>query len=111
MIYVMNSAVMPAECFGVYTYAPATKAALAEVVRGQHGEWVSCVGYPQNIDLIEAWTGVRIPVSRVEVAFADGDRAIVMRLKRRIADPMTKGQPVGEAPQDWEFAWVTFRRS
>ena len=48
-------------------------------------------------------------MSRVETTFADGDRAIIMRLKKRVANPATKGQPVSDNPDDWEFAWVTFR--
>jgi len=48
-------------------------------------------------------------MSRVETTFADGDRAIVMRLKKRVANPSTKGAPVSSDPEDWEFAWVAFR--
>ena len=109
MIFIMNSAVMPAGNFGTYDYSPATVGDLAAVVQGDASGWCSCIGYPQNVDLIETWTGVRIPMSRVETTFADGDQAIVMRLKKRVANPATKGSPVSESPDDWEFAWVAFR--
>jgi hypothetical protein len=109
MIYIMNSAVMPAGNFGTYEYSPATVCELAAVVRESPDNWCSCIGYAQNIELIEGWTGVRIPLSRTETAFKDGDRAIIMRLKRRVADPATKGAAVSESPDDWEFAWLTFR--
>ena len=109
MIYIMNSAVMPSGNFGTYEYSSATVGELAAVVRENRDNWRSCIGYPQNVDLIEGWTGVRIPMSRVETTFADGDRAIIMRLKKRVANPATKGQPVSDNPDDWEFAWVTFR--
>ena len=109
MIYIMNSAVMPSGNFGTYEYSPATVGELAAVVLENRDNWRSCIGYPQNVDLIEGWTGVRIPMSRVETTFADGDRAIIMRLKKRVANPATKGQPVSDNPDDWEFAWVTFR--
>ena len=43
----------------------------------------SCIGYPQNADLIEVWTGIRPEIARIETSFRPGDRAIVMRLKAR----------------------------
>ena len=103
--YLMNSAVMPAGNFGVYRYTPATLADLAEVMAGPH---VSCLGYPQNADLVQAWTGIRPEVARVETRFSPGDRALVMRLTRRVSNPAAKGALVSEDPADWEFAWVHF---
>lgn len=108
MIYLMNSAVMPAGNFGGYRYTPATVADLKAVMRGEHGPFTSCIGYPQNADLIEEWTGVRPEISRRKTFFEDGDLAMVMRLPDRVADPATKGAKVSESPEDWEFAWVNF---
>ncbi len=108
MITVMNSAVRPAGNFGTYIYSPATVADLARVVHGKLGEWQSAVGYQQNIELIAGWTGVTIQLARIETEFQPGDSAIVMRLKRRVSNPATKGAPVSENPDDWEFAWVHF---
>lgn len=105
MIYLMNSAVMPAGNYGTYRYKPATLEDLKLVLQG---EYVSAIGYPQNADLIEKWTGIRVPVQRIETSFTHGDRALVMRLRTRVANPATKGQPVSEDPADWEFAWVEY---
>lgn len=107
MIHLMNSAVMPAGNYGRYEYAPATIEDLRAVMQGRHGRWASAIGYPQNAALIDRWTGVACPVCRVATKFADGDRALVMRLTRRV-DPTKKGAPVSSAPEDWEFAWVSF---
>lgn len=108
MIYVMNSAVMPAGCFGTYQYLPASVDDLAAVLKGEYGPWQSTLGYPQNLDLVHKWTGIRPPLNRVNNKFLVGDSAIVMRLKRRVANPKTKGAQVSESPDDWEFAWVHF---
>lgn len=108
MIYLMNSAVMPAGNYGTYKYAPATIQDLAAVLRVEHGPMQSCIGYPQNADLIEGWTGVRPEISRHETHFEPGDRALVMRLKSRVVNPAAKGAPVSADPADWEFAWVEF---
>lgn len=108
MIHIMNSAVMPADNWGTYNYYPATLGDLQHVLSGRLGDWQSAIGYPQNIDLIRQWTGVEIPLNRVETRFAHGDKAIIMRLRRRVADPSTKGAPVSADPNDWEFAWVEF---
>lgn len=109
MVYLMNSAVMPAERYGLYRYSPATLEDLRSVVTGQHGPWKSAIGYPQNCDLIERWTGIRPPLQRIEVLLQTGDRALVMRLRQRVANPATKGMPVSEDPSDWELAWVDYQ--
>lgn len=105
IIYLTNSAVMPSGCYGTYRYRPATLDDLQGVLRG---EYVSAIGYPQTVDLIERWTGVRPPLSRVEINFQHGDKALVMRLKSYVPNPATKGAPVSEDPSDWEFAWVEY---
>jgi hypothetical protein len=58
------------------------------------GNLESYVGYPQNAEYIFKKTGIKIPVSRAETSFESGDKALVMKLKYRMADPSTKGQPV-----------------
>ena len=108
MIYLMNSAVMPAGNYGRYDYRPATLTDLHLLVRGLLGDWTSCLGYPQNAELVEAWVGVKPPINRTETRFKPGDRAFVMRLTRRVANPGSKGAPVSADPADWEFAWVEF---
>ncbi len=108
MIYLMNSAVMPAGSFGTYRYRSATLDDLRAVVRGQRGPWQSALGYPQNCDLIERWTGVRPALARLITTLATGDRALVMRLRHRIMDPRTKGAAVSDLPDDWELAWIDY---
>lgn len=108
MIHLMNSAVMPAGNYGTYAYQPASIEALREVLRGDHGPWESRIGYPQNVELIHGWTGVRVPLDRSETRFQAGDAALVMRLRQRVANPAAKGAPVSSDPGDWEFAWVRF---
>lgn len=108
MIYIMNSAVMPAGNYGTYTYSKASLDDLAAVLSGEHGPMQSCIGYQQNADLIEGWVGIRPEIARIETRFEPGDRAIVMRLNRRVENPGTKGAPVSSDPADWEFAWVEF---
>lgn len=77
-IYLMNSAVMPAGNYGIYEYMPATLEEVREVL--QSGNFVSRIGYPQNCELLEKWTGVRPECNRSETFFEPGDQAIIMRL-------------------------------
>lgn len=109
MVYLMNSAVMPAGNYGTYVYRPASMDDLAAVMQGDRGPMRSCIGYPQNADLIERWVGIRPEISRAETTFAPGDRALVMRLKSRVLNPATKGAPVSADPADWELAWVEYQ--
>ena len=110
MIYLMNSAVMPAGNYGEYTYSEASLEDLGKLLRGEYGEYRSHLGYPQNADLIEQWTGIRPEISRTETRFKPGEAALVMRLKTREVNLNTKGALVSDAPEDWEFAWVTFSK-
>lgn len=106
MIYLMNSAVFPQGNYGTYEYREATIDDLLAVLCGEHGELQSTIGYPQNVNLVERWTGVRVPFKRVNADLQVGDAAFIMRLKQRVADPATKGATVSSNPEDWEFAWV-----
>lgn len=108
MIYLMNSAVFPQGNYGIYRYKRASLDDLKAVLAGEHGPWVSTIGYQQNCDLIQKWTGYTVPVNRVNAVLEPGDQAFIMRLKQRVADPATKGAPVSEDPRDWEFAWVRY---
>jgi hypothetical protein len=104
VIYLMNSAVLPHEMYGTYHYRAATLDDLRDVVRGKHGDWRSCISYPQNVQLVQRWTGVRVELSRAPSPMQPGDSAMVMRLPDRTTSP--KGTKVSEDPEAWEFAWV-----
>ncbi len=108
MIYIMNSAVMPAGCFGTYTYRPSCIEVLKNILEGRYGMWESAIGYPQNVNLIHKWTGIRIPMNRTNTILRDGDHIFVMRLVHRVSDPSVKGCPVSEDLEDWEFAHVAY---
>lgn len=104
--YLLNSAIMPANCYGTYTYTPATVADLTEAL--QAGTVISRIGYDQTAAMIHQWTGCPVAVSRDEMTFAPGDAAYVVRLRYRIANPGTKGAPVSTDPADWEIARIQF---
>ena len=108
--YLLNSAVMPSGNYGIYIYHPAgiydLRIVASRIAAGEFG-YESRIGYPQNIDLIERWTGHRIPLDRSACFFESGDHALIMRLKYRVV-PGRKGAPVTDDPDDWEFGWVEF---
>ena len=105
-LYLMNSAVMPAGCFGTYRYFPMAADTFGWYLKTQ--PVVSTIGYPQNVELLKEWFGVEVALNRVEVVLEPGDQVLVMRLKRRIADPTTKGAAVSNDISMWEFAHVVF---
>ena len=106
--WLLNSAVIPAGCWGEWSYAPATWGELGEALYGPHE---SRVGYPEAAALlVERMTGVRPAVSREASPLAEGDRAYVVRLKYRVAAPGTKGGPSGAGPDDWEVGLLVRRR-
>lgn len=105
MIHLMNSAMMPTD--GVYVRRSITREEFLQRVidAAGIGRLVSHIGYRQNAELIEEWTGVHIEVSREKTDFTAGDFALCMLLKYR-ANPAQKGQSVSE--DDFEFAHVSF---
>lgn len=105
-IYLMNSAVMPAGAFGTYKYYPMVAETFGWYLKTQPIQ--SRIGYPQNINLLRDWFGVKVELNRTEVSLEPGDQMLVMRLKKRVADPSTKGAPQSTNLEDWEFAHVTF---
>lgn len=111
MIYLMNSAVMPAGCYGHYLYQPASVGLLRWILEGENGPWVSCIGYPQTAAMIESWTGIHVAVNRHETRLIHGDAMVIVRLKYRVENPATKGAKVSDDPADWEIAHVKFFES
>lgn len=104
----LNSAMMPA--FGRYDYAELSPEAFAnEVWAAYHSErLISYIGYQQTADLISQLAGMPIAVSREQTELEDGDVLLIARLRYRVADPKTKGEPV---PEDFIFGiayyWTT----
>lgn len=117
--WLLNSAVIPAGGYGDYRYSSATWGDLRDAIIGWgttvvlpadrlSGVIVSRVGYPETARLIERECRLppheRVPVSREISALAPGDDAWIVRLRYRVGDPTTKGQPVSTDPDDWEVA-------
>lgn len=101
-ILLMNSAMMPAP--GKYELARLSKDEFCRGVK-QAGNLHSYIGYPQNAELIEQWTGVTITVNRGQTDIRPGETMLIMKLKYR-ADNGTKGKPVDD--DDFEFFACTY---
>jgi hypothetical protein len=106
-IWLLNSAVLPAGRYGTYVFAPASWDELREAV--SNSPIVSRIGYSETADLIERMTGWRPPESREAADMEPGDVAFIVRLKYRVVDPGTKGQPTGARLDDWEVARLEYR--
>lgn len=97
-IHVLNSAVMPQP--GNYSLTEISADTFYRLIRTCDDSLVSHLGYPQNQQLIEQKTGVRLPLSREKTELKDGDTLICMTLKYR-PNANTKGQRVGEEDFDY----------
>lgn len=103
MIYLMNSAVMTSE--GSYETKKIKKAQFVELVQKHRHEIISRIGYPQNLKLLEIWTGIRFSISRDQTKIEDGQEMLCMCLKYRIDG--YKGKQVDE--NDFQFFHVKFK--
>lgn len=96
--YLLNSAVITGP--GTYSYQVITVQEAKAWL--QKGNCVSAIGYEETADHIEKLCGIRPEVRRESIMMDVGDEALVVRLKKRLANPSLKG--VFEAgPDDWEY--------
>lgn len=67
----------------------------------EKGDLVNRIGYPQNLNLIKQWTGIRLSPSRDKTEISSGDQMLCMTLKYRANRP--KGAEVDAS--DFQF-WI-----
>ncbi|MBX2926997.1 MAG: DUF1874 domain-containing protein [Saprospiraceae bacterium] len=105
MIHLMNSAMMPVP--GRYELKKMSKNLFVLAVQKAARDNIlkSSIGYPQNAQIIEKLTGVRIALSRELTDIKSGDQMLIMRLQYRADRP--KGADVGE--EDFDFFHATYQ--
>ena len=83
MIYLLNAPILTD--YGVYDFKKISQ----EVLRAQlllSGGFTSAVGHQGTADLLSKILGIPVPMNRVAIRMAEGDEAIVFRLKNRLAE-------------------------
>ena len=117
MLHIMNSAMMPQD--GEYTMRRIDAAEAKEmfVLHNKPGrttpgrpEWKSYIGYQQTAAILSALVGVKIPVSREQTIFENGDEALVIKLRYRVNPREKNGGVHGQTLADYEFCFVTYRK-
>jgi len=105
-VHLMNSVMCPQE--GTYIVRKIRKKDFVDLLKSayQQNKLKSYIGYPQNIELIKAWTGITVPLNRGQAILKDGDYILAMRLKYRPQNPASKGDQVDE--KEFEFYFVQY---
>lgn len=87
MILLLNSAVMPNE--GMYILKQITEATFTKELRNAatSDNFRSYIGYPDTAKLIEQITGIEVEVSREQATLTPGDTMLIVKLRKRIANP------------------------
>ena len=83
MIYLLNTPILTD--YGVYDFKKISQ----EVLRAQlllSGGFTSAIGHQGTADLLSKILGIPVPMNRVAIRMAEGDEAIVFRLKNRLAE-------------------------
>lgn len=104
--YLLNSAVIPAGCYGTYRYRPATVDELRAFLAA--GDVESRVGYQETLDQIAAWTGITLPLCTDASPLAPGDEAMVVRLKYRVRHTHKGRTAATVQPDDWEIGRLDY---
>lgn len=102
MVLLLNAAVMPTE--GVYTLKRISEATFRTILREAAAakNFQSYIGYPETARLIEQLTGIKIEVSREQAELVPGDSMLIVKLRHRVADPVSKETPE-LSMDDFEF--------
>ena len=96
--FLMNSAVIPAGKYGDWKYERATWRELAAWM--EEGNYESRICYQDTANLIEKMTGRSVPLSRDLAEMQEGDEAMVVRMRYRLAKSMD--------PADWEVGRLEY---
>ena len=106
----LNSAVMP-NLNGVYIIKEINFETFCQLITALDEVNIleSYIGYEQNIELIQKWTGVEVALNRDSTIIKNKDQMLIMRLNSRI-NPLEKGNiEVNES--HFEFAHATFKET
>jgi len=106
MRYLLNSAVIPAGCYGLYRYRPATVEDLQAFLAA--GDVESRVGYQETLDQVKAWTGCTLPLNTDVSPMQPGDVAMVIRLKYRVRHTHKGRTAATVQTEDWEMGRLDY---
>jgi hypothetical protein len=93
--FLMNAAVIPHGCAGLFSYRLATVEELIAFV--QTGDVVNGIAYQETLDWVAALTGKTFPVSRATYPLQPGDEAFVIRRTTRPTNTWKLRKPLDPA--------------
>lgn len=105
MYWLLNSAVIAVGGDGDYSYQTVSRDEAVDWLQSR--QFISRIGYPDNVAFIQSIAGVRVPLSREESRLQAGDEALVVRPAYRMQDP---GQKKSFQPHPDDFVFGILRR-
>lgn len=97
MIYLLNASILTD--YGVYDFSKIDgRDAKSFIEMG----FTSAIGHQGTADLLSKLLGVPVPMNRIAIKMADGDMAIVFRLKNRLPEGVVLSES-GLGKLDYEF--------
>ncbi len=82
MIYILNSSVLVG--YGHYRYSGIDTSEVRAMLK--ENNFISAVGHESTANLLTFLLGIDIPVNRAQIKMEPGDKAVIFRLKSRLAE-------------------------
>ena len=91
-ILLLNSSIMPIS--GIYEIRKINKDQFIRLIQfaNKYSILDSYIGYDQTVNYIEGISGVRVPINRTQAIPNVGDYFLVIKLTKRVNNPIDKGQ-------------------
>jgi len=101
-ILLLNSAIMPIQ--GIYEIRKISKDQFIRLIQfaDKYSILDSYIGYDQTVNYIEGISGVRVPVNRTQAIPDKGDYFLVIKLTKRVSNPIDKGK-IAEPEYEYYF--------
>jgi hypothetical protein len=113
MLYLLNTTVIPCGADGIWQSSTLPLESAKLNIRDNRGvttEWISAIGHESTAAVMSELLKVKVPVNRIQVQPAPGDKLLCFKLKGRAPEGVVLNQKQIEE-MGYEWALMTYHGS